>query len=135
MQIIYDHFRQKSLRTSKIPLQYFAYGFGALDPMKFETQSEFLKMINKWGFSTNPLTKTVTNLDEIQNYHDYIDLIRSSLDYDIDGIVYKLNNLKLQSRLGNTSNSPRWASAYKFSAEKAVNQIKAIVVQVQGLEP
>ena len=86
--------------------------------MKFETQSEFLKMINKWGFSTNPLTKTVTNLDEIQNYHDYIDSIRSSLDYDIDGIVYKLNNLKLQSRLGNTSNSPRWAVAYKFSAEK-----------------
>ena len=122
--------QKKASETSKIPLQYFAYGFGALDPMKFETQSEFLKMINKWGFSTNPLTKTVTNLDEIQNYHDYIDSIRSSLDYDIDGIVYKLNNLKLQSRLGNTSNSPRWAVAYKFSAEKAVTQIKAIVVQV-----
>jgi DNA ligase (NAD+) len=59
-----------------------------------------------------------------------VDLLRSSLDYDIDGLVYKVNDLNLQKRLGNTSNSPRWATAYKFSAEKAVTKIKDIIIQV-----
>ncbi len=123
--------RQKDSReTSKIPLKYFAYGFGAVEPMIFTTQSEFLKKIKDWGFSINPLIKIVKNLNEIEDQHSYIDSIRSSLDYDIDGLVYKVNDLKLQSRLGNTSNSPRWAIAYKFSAEKAVTKIKDIVIQV-----
>ena len=123
--------RQKDSReTSKIPLKYFAYGFGAVKPMIFTTQSEFLKKIKNWGFSINPLGKTVKNLDEIEAQHSYIDSIRSSLDYDIDGLVYKVNDLKLQSRLGNTSSSPRWAIAYKFSAEKAITKIKDIVIQV-----
>jgi len=123
--------RQKdSNETSKIPLKYFAYGFGAIEPMIFHTQSEFLKKINGWGFSTNSLVKKVKNLEEIEKQHLYIDSIRSSLDYDIDGLVYKVNDLKLQSRLGNTSNSPRWAIAYKFSAEKAVTKIKEIAIQV-----
>ena len=123
--------RQKDSReTSKIPLKYFAYGFGAINPMIFKSQSEFLKKINIWGFSTNPLSKTVKNIDEIESHHVSIDAKRSSLDYDIDGLVYKVNDLKLQSRLGNTSNSPRWAIAYKFSAEKAVTKIKKIIIQV-----
>ena len=123
--------RQKDSReTSKIPLKYFAYGFGAIEPMIFATQSEFLEKIKNWGFSINPLSKTVKNLDEIEAQHSYVDSIRSSLDYDIDGLVYKVNDLKLQSRLGNTSSSPRWAVAYKFSAEKAVTKIKDIVIQV-----
>ena len=123
--------RQKnSKETAKIPLKYFAYGFGAINPMTFDTQSNFLAKIKNWGFSINPLTKIVKNLDEIESQHSYIDSIRSSLDYDIDGLVYKINDLKLQSRLGNTSNSPRWAIAYKFSAEKAVTKIKDIVIQV-----
>ena len=116
--------------TSKIPLKYFAYGFGEIKPMKFLTQSEFLNKIKSWGFSINPLIKKVKNLDEIQSQHTEIDSIRSSLDYDIDGLVYKVNNLKLQSRLGNTSNAPRWAIAYKFSAEKAVTKVKEIIIQV-----
>ena len=116
--------------TSNIPLKYFAYGFGAVEPMLFKKQSEFLKQINKWNFITNPLSKIVTNIDEIEKQHLAIDQIRSSLDYDIDGIVYKINDLSLQKRLGNTSNSPRWATAYKFSAEKAVTKIKDIVIQV-----
>ena len=62
--------------------------------------------------------------------HSDIDQLRSSLDYDIDGLVYKVNDLSLQKRLGNTSNSPRWAIAYKFSAEKALTKIKEIVIQV-----
>ena len=123
--------RQKnSNETSKIPLAYFAYGFGAVDPMIFKTQSEFLEKINKWGFSINPLSKKVKSINEIEIQHSLVDSIRSSLDYDIDGLVYKVNDLRLQSRLGNTSNSPRWAIAYKFSAEKAVTKIKDIVIQV-----
>ena len=70
------------------------------------------------------------NLNEIESHHKKIEEIRSSLDYDIDGIVYKVNDLKLQNRLGNTSNSPRWATAYKFSSEKAVSKIKNIAIQV-----
>ncbi len=123
--------RQKDPKeTSRIPLKYFAYGFGAIEPMIFSTQSEFLEKIKSWGFSINPLAKIVKNLDEIEAQHAYIDSIRSSLDYDIDGLVYKVNDLKLQSRLGNTSNSPRWAIAYKFSAEKAVTKIRDIVIQI-----
>ena len=116
--------------TSKIPLKYFAYGFGAIEPMLFKKQSDFLKEISKWNFITNPLSKIVGNIDEIEKQHYTIDQLRSSLDYDIDGIVYKVNDLGLQKRLGNTSNSPRWAIAYKFSAEKAVTKIKNIVIQV-----
>ena len=123
--------RQKDpFETSKIPLKYFAYGFGAFEPITVKTQSEFLEKIKSWGFSVNPLVKTVKNLAEIEDHHSRVDSLRSSLDYDIDGLVYKVNDLKLQSRLGNTSNSPRWAIAYKFSAEKAVTKIKDIVVQV-----
>ena len=123
--------RQKNPKfTAKIPLQYFAYGFGAIDPMIFKTQSEFLKKISEWGFSTNPNVKKVNNIDEVEKQHSKINSIRSSLDYDIDGLVFKVNDLNLQMRLGNTANSPRWAIAYKFSAEKAVTIIKDIVIQV-----
>jgi len=123
--------RQKNPeQTSKIPLKYFAYGFGATNENKINTQTDFLEKIKKWGFSINPLYKIVKNLKDIETHHTYIDSIRSSLDYDIDGLVFKVNDLKLQARLGNTSSSPRWAIAYKFSAEKAVTKIKDIVIQV-----
>ena len=116
--------------TSKIPLKYFAYGFGAVSPMIFKTQSDFLKRIESWNFLINPLSKIINNFAEIEKRHQQIDQIRSSLDYDIDGLVYKVNDLLLQKRLGNTSNSPRWAVAYKFSAEKAITKIKDITIQV-----
>ena len=123
--------RQKNPKeTSKIPLRYFAYGFGAVKPMIFQKQSEFLKTIGKWKFKINPLSKITSNLEEVENQHKLIDKIRSSLDYDIDGLVYKVNDLNLQKRLGSTSNSPRWAIAYKFSAEKAITKIKDINIQV-----
>ena len=98
--------------------------------MSFKTQSEFLEKINKWGFVNNPLSKKVNGVLEIQKQHSTIDAMRSSLDYDIDGLVFKVNDLSLQKRLGNTSNSPRWAIAYKFSAEKAITKIKDIIIQV-----
>ena len=116
--------------TSKIPLRYFAYGFGAVSPMNFKTQSKFLKKIKEWNFSINPLSETTSSLDEIQKKYLEVDQIRSSLDYDIDGLVYKVNDISLQTRLGNTANSPRWATAYKFSAEKAITTINDIVIQV-----
>ena len=123
--------RQKNPNeTKKIPLKYFAYGFGAVEPMKFETQSNFLEKLNKWGFKINPISKLLKNDEEISTQHKIIDQLRSSLDYDIDGLVYKVNDINLQKRLGNTSNSPRWAIAYKFSAEKATTKIKDIIIQV-----
>ena len=123
--------RQKNSKdTEKIPLKYFAYGFGAVEPMIFKTQSEFLEKISRWKFLTNPLSKIVNNLDQVEKQHEAVNQNRSSLNYDIDGIVYKVNDINLQKRLGNTSNSPRWAIAYKFSAEKAVTKVKNIIYQV-----
>ena len=123
--------RQKDSReTAKIPLKYFAYGFGEIKPMEFKNQSEFLEKLKQWGFSVNPLSKIIKGAREIEDEHKKIDILRSSLDYDIDGLVYKVNDLQLQNRLGNTSNAPRWAIAYKFSAEKATTKIKEIIIQV-----
>ncbi len=123
--------RQKDPKeTSKVPLKYFAYGFGQVSPMVFKTQQEFLNTVKKFKFKINPLSQSVNSLEEIEKKHKELEQIRSSLDYDIDGLVYKVNDLSLQKRLGNTSNSPRWAIAYKFSAEKAVTKIKDIVIQV-----
>ena len=123
--------RQKNpLETKKIPLKYFAYGLGSVKPLIFKTQLDFLKKISKWKFTTNSLSKKINNFNEIETQHKKIDQLRSSLDYDIDGLVYKVNDLELQRRLGNTSNSPRWAIAYKFSAEKATTKIKDITIQV-----
>ena len=123
--------RQKDPKeTKKIPLKFFAYGFGVIDPMNFKTQFEFISKLKQWGFSVNPHNKLVKGIKEIEKQHKKIESIRSSLDYDIDGIVYKIDDLNLQKRLGNTSNSPRWATAYKFSSEKAVSKIKDIIIQV-----
>ena len=123
--------RQKNANeTAKIPLKFFAYGFGLIQPNNFKTQSDFTKKIRDWGFSVNEYNTIVTGTDSIENNHKEIENLRSSLDYDIDGLVFKVNDLKLQSRLGNTSNSPRWATAYKFSSEKAVTKINEIIIQV-----
>ena len=123
--------RQKDPKeTAKIPLKYFAYGFGAVEPMIFKKQSDFLQKINKWGFDTNPLSKIIIDVESVEDHHKKIEKLRSSLDYDIDGLVFKVNDLNLQKRLGNTSSSPRWATAYKFSAEKAITKIKDIIIQV-----
>ena len=111
-------------------MKYYAYGLGELKPNIFKTHSEFLEKIKDWNFVTNPLVKVISGVEEIENQHKTLDQSRSNLDYDIDGMVLKINDLDLQKRLGNTSNSPRWAIAYKFSSEKAVTKIKDIVIQV-----
>tara|TARA_B100000780_G_scaffold275734_1_gene242986 strand:- start:193 stop:2235 length:2043 start_codon:yes stop_codon:yes gene_type:complete len=123
--------RQKnSSVTAKIPLQFFAYAFGEVTPLIFKSQSDFLKKINEWGFRTNSHNYLAQNIFDIENQHKKIEKIRSNLDYDIDGLVIKVNDLQLQTRLGNTSNSPRWAIAYKFSSIKAATRIKDIIIQV-----
>ena len=122
--------QKRSTVTAKMPLQFFAYAFGAVTPLNFKSQSDFLKKINEWGFRTNSYNYLAQNISDIDNQHKNIEKIRSNLDYDIDGLVIKVNDLQLQARLGNTSNSPRWAIAYKFSSIKATTRIKDITIQV-----
>ena len=98
--------------------------------MQINTQSEYLKNLHRWGFKTNPLNKTITGIkDLIKNYNE-IEKKRSELDFDIDGIVYKVNDFKLQKRLGNVANAPRWAIAHKFSANSGVSKIVNIEIQI-----
>jgi len=123
--------RQKDpAETKKIPLKFVAYGFGTVDTKKFVKQSEYLKLLKIWGFNTNPLNKLVSTIQEIEKNHKMIEKQRSTINYDLDGLVYKVDNLKLQNRLGFVSNSPRWAIAHKFSAEKGFSIIKNIEIQV-----
>ena len=123
--------RQKhSSETKKIPLRFFAYGIGEISSKDFESQNDLLKKLENWKFPINSHCKIIKSIDEIENNHKELESLRSSLDYDLDGIVYKVNNLKFQERLGSTSNSPRWAIAYKFSSVKATSKIKQIAIQV-----
>ena len=123
--------RQKDAKkTAKIPLKFFAYSTIQRHYSNFQTQCEFLDFLKDSNFQTNPLSKVIKNVKELEKYYNSIEKIRSTLDYDIDGIVYKVNDLMLQKRLGNLSNSPRWAIAHKFSAEKAYTKIVDIEIQV-----
>jgi len=123
--------RQKNpSETKKIPLKFVAYGFGSVEPKNFLTQSEYLKLLKTWGFNTNPLNGLVSTIEDIEKNYKKIETQRSTIDYDLDGLVYKINDLKLQNRLGFVSNSPRWAIAHKFSAEKGFSIIKNIEIQV-----
>ena len=123
--------RQKdSKKTALIPLKFFAHSIGDIDEKKFKTHINFLNFCKKIGFKINPLTKTFGSVDELIKGYLHVEQIRSSLDYDIDGIVYKVNDLTLQKRLGSLSSSPRWAIAHKFSSEKATTVIRKIEIQV-----
>jgi len=116
--------------TKKIPLKFVAYGFGIVEPKKFQKQSEYLQLLKTWGFNTNSLNKLVSTIEDIEKNHKAIEEKRQTIDYDLDGLVYKIDNLKLQDRLGFVSNSPRWAIAHKFSSEKGFSTIKNIEIQV-----
>ena len=123
--------RQKdSKKTALIPLKFFAHSIGDIDEKKFKTHINFLNFCKKIGFKINPLTKTFSSADELIKSYLHVEEIRASLDYDIDGIVYKVNDLTLQKRLGSLSSSPRWAIAHKFSSEKATTVIRKIEIQV-----
>jgi DNA ligase (NAD+) len=123
--------RQKNpIETRKIPLNFIAYTFGYFQSNLFSSQSEFLKNLKKWGFKTNKDNKVLKNINELLNFHKNFENKRFDLEYDVDGLVYKVNDLNLQNRLGFTSNSPRWAIAHKFSADSANTKVLNIEIQV-----
>jgi DNA ligase (NAD+) len=123
--------RQKNPEdTKKIPLRFIAYTFGYEKGLKVQNQTDFLKSLNDWGFQTNPLNKFVTGVDNLLINYSKIESNRAKIDFDIDGIVYKINDFTLQKRLGNVANSPRWAIAHKFSSNKAISKILNIEIQI-----
>ena len=123
--------RQKdSNETKKIPLKFIAYTFGYEKGLKASSQEEFLTNLKKWGFKTNPLNKTFNNVSDLLLNYSKIESKRDKINFDIDGIVYKVNDFKLQKRLGYVANSPRWAIAHKFSAFNGVSEILDIEVQI-----
>ncbi|MDA9695498.1 NAD-dependent DNA ligase LigA [Candidatus Pelagibacter sp.] len=123
--------RQKNPEdTKKMPLNFIAYTFGFERGLQINTQFDFLKKLDTWGFKINPLNRLISGIKNlIENYH-IVEKQRADLDFDIDGIVYKVNDLLLQKRLGNVANAPRWAIAHKFSSNKAISKILNIDIQV-----
>ena len=123
--------RQKDPKeTSKIPLKFIAYTFGFISENKFKKQSDFLNELKSWGFLTSDYNKVIKSTDALFIFHEQFEKKRFDLNYDIDGLVYKVNSLQLQKRLGFTSNAPRWAIAHKFSADHAYSEILNIDIQV-----
>ena len=116
--------------TSKIPLKFIAYTFGYEKKLNIDNQFDFLKRLNEWGFKTNPLNKLISGVKNLLLNYNEIEKKRSEIDFDIDGIVYKVNDFQLQKRLGNVANAPRWAVAHKFSSNKAVSKIISIDIQI-----
>jgi len=116
--------------TASRPLHFFAYAWGEAGSLPAETQSGVVEALGRWGFPVNPLMKTVSSAQEMIAYHRDIEEQRAKLGYDIDGVVYKVDRLDLQERLGFVSRSPRWAIAYKFPAEQATTVLKGIEIQV-----
>ena len=123
--------RQKNpTETKKIPLKFIAYTFGYEKNMQIRTQTDFLKNLNYWGFKINPFNKKIIGIKKLlENYKD-LEIKRDKLDFDIDGIVYKVNEFNLQRRLGNVANAPRWAIAHKFSANSSISEILNIEIQI-----
>src|SRR6516225_11013051 len=116
--------------TASRPLGFFAYAWGEMSAMPADSQSAMVKWFEHCGFKTNPLTKTRRGLDALLKFHREIEAQRGTLDYDIDGVVYKVDRLDWQERLGFVSRSPRWAIAQKFPAERAITLLKDIEIQV-----
>jgi DNA ligase (NAD+) len=116
--------------TASRPLHFFAYSWGELTTVPADTQSGMLDWMKRAGFDVNPLTKECRSVEELLAFHRDIEQKRASLDYDIDGVVYKVDRLDWQRRLGFVSRNPRWAIAHKFAAEKATTTVKAIDIQV-----
>jgi DNA ligase (NAD+) len=116
--------------TASRPLGFFAYAWGEMSEMPADTQSGMIKWFASCGFKTNPLTKMCRSVEGLLEFHRKIEAERATLDYDIDGVVYKVDRLDWQERLGFVSRNPRWAIAHKFPAEKATTVIKDIEIQV-----
>jgi DNA ligase (NAD+) len=116
--------------TASRPLGFFAYAWGEMSDMPENTQSGMIKWFERCGFNTNPLTKLCHSVEQLIAFHHEIEEQRAALDYDIDGVVYKVDRLDWQERLGFVSRTPRWAIAHKFPAERAITVLRDIEIQV-----
>lgn len=116
--------------TASRPLRFFAYAWGEISGALPQTQMQMMARFKQWGFVTNPLLRVCENLDQMLAAYAHFASLRARLDYDIDGIVYKLDSLELQQRLGFRARSPRWAIAHKFDPQKAQTVVEAIEIQV-----
>ena len=116
--------------TAKRPLRFFAYAWGAVSKLPADTQSGVVEAFGDWGLPVNPLMRITASPDELLAFYREIESRRSQLGYDIDGVVYKVNRLDYQERLGFVSRSPRWAIAHKFAAERATTVLNKIDIQV-----
>ncbi len=123
--------RQKDVSiTASRPLKFFAYAWGEMSELPADTQHGMLAWMDKAGFVVNPLTKVCKDIDEVLAFYRKIGEDRASLGYDIDGVVYKIDRLDWQERLGFVSRNPRWAVAHKFAAEQATTVLNGIDIQV-----
>ena len=116
--------------TASRPLRFFAYAWGEVSTMPRPSQMEMVELFEHWGFVINPLMGRFDRVEDLLGRYRLIEEQRSQLDYDIDGVVYKVDDLELQQRLGFVSRSPRWAIAHKFPAETATTVLKEIEIQV-----
>ena len=116
--------------TAERNLSIFAYTWGEVSQRVWNSQADFFNHLREWGFPTNPLNHLCPDVSEIETNFQHLMEIRASLDYDIDGVVYKVNDIALQERLGFLTRTPRWAVAHKFPAEQAVTTINDIRIQV-----
>ena len=116
--------------TKKIPLKFIAYTYGYESGMNIDNQNDFLKYLHIWGFKTNPYNKIVHGTKNLMRNYKEIEKKRDEINFDIDGIVYKVNDFKLQKRLGYVANAPRWAVAHKFSANSGTSKIINIEIQI-----
>ena len=116
--------------TAERKLSIWAYTWGEVSERQWQTQEQFFDKLKEWGFPVNPLNKVCSSIAQIEDNFKHIMEIRADLPYDIDGVVYKVNSIDLQNRLGFLTRTPRWAIAHKFPAEQALTRIKNIRVQV-----
>ena len=123
--------RQKdSTVTAKIPLKFIAYTYGFVREMNIDNQASFLENLKLWGFKINPLNKKIVGIKDLMLNHKILEEKRKEIAFDIDGVVYKVNNFDLQRRLGFAANAPRWAIAHKFSANSSISEIIKIDIQI-----
>ncbi len=116
--------------TKKIPLKFIAYTYGFKKDIDFKKQSEFLELLKNWGFKVNFHNKIIKGISNLIAHHKDFEKKRHDLDFDVDGLVYKINDINLQKRLGFVTNAPRWAIAHKFSADSSFSEILNIEIQI-----
>jgi DNA ligase (NAD+) len=116
--------------TASRPLRFFAYAWGQAEPRPWKTHTEYLKLLRGWGFRVNPRSQLCRTPEEVRAFYREMGVERPSLPYDIDGVVYKVDRIDWQERLGFVSRAPRWAIAHKFPAEQARTRLNGILIQV-----